>query len=326
MENIVLKKKSGQIEVMNLTSSIVKELSNDDSLHLCWGNCRETFCKHACSSECEKIAHRRKRPIDEYEDITDGFQVLDKNRRVIKFVVTGCRKYEPAGEKKLTLEEKEHIKDTKKSLRTLYFEASDIDEAYVTQYMGIVDGIITNVGGKMLPEKSIMDRIVRCKDAEQLLNRVIIYKAKNLVTNEELVTDEFVRLYGPEKVQEIANNKEMTIAEATQIIRDAKYILMQVLAERSRTNQSLTNIETSIHQNMEDLIETRSLISELSKKLHRLGRICSSLIKELELLEEAEKAYYAKVCQRKEQEAKEEKIISDLYKKGIEEKKIVKRK
>ena len=326
MENIVLKKKEGKVETMNLTKSITKELNNSDTIHLCWGTCRETFCKHASTSECIKIADRCKKTIDQYEDITDGFQVLDGNSNVLQFVVTGCRKYEPSGEKKLTFEEKEKIRSAKRSLRTLYFEATDVDEAYVTQYMGIIDGIITNVNGNILPEKSIMARIEKHKDAEQLLNRVIIYKAKQLVGNEELVTDQFIRLYGQEKVDEIINNKSMTIDEATQIIRDAKAILLKVLNERGRTNESLMNLEKTIHAKIEDLEETKSTIAELSKKAYKLSRICSKLKKELELIEEAEKAYYTKICERKEKEAREEKIINDLYEKGIQEKKIVKRK
>ena len=47
MENIVLKKKEGKIEVMNMSPSITNEMNSETTIHLCWGNCSEAFCKNA---------------------------------------------------------------------------------------------------------------------------------------------------------------------------------------------------------------------------------------------------------------------------------------
>lgn len=326
MENIVLKKKDGKVEVMNLTPSISKKLNNGE-VHLCWGSCHETFCKHACSSECSKVADKRKRTLEQYPFITDGFQIMDEDGRVEQFVVTGCSKYEPAGEKELTREEKQRINSAKRGLKTLYFEAADVDEASIKQYMEVVRGTITNINSNMLilPEKSIIDRVVRHKDAEQLLKEILIYKVKQLINCSKKLRNQFEVLYGSEKIEEILENKHLTVEEAHAILKDAKKILTDMMIEYHRTNNSLSNLEISKPYTQEDYNETKDIILRLAGKSYRMSTAISTIRSELDFVEKINKLYQTKANERMAKEEQEAKILKDLYDKGVKEKKIVKR-
>lgn len=57
--------------------------------HLCWQNCRK-----ASIASCPKVADRRKKPINKYEFIKDGYQVIDENMHLNKFIVTNCVYYD----------------------------------------------------------------------------------------------------------------------------------------------------------------------------------------------------------------------------------------
>ena len=55
--------------------------------HLCWNN-----CLNATPNNCPKIKNERKRTINNYEFITDGYQIINDDK-LIKFVVSKCKKY-----------------------------------------------------------------------------------------------------------------------------------------------------------------------------------------------------------------------------------------
>ena len=168
MENIVIKKVEGKIEWVTLTPEQVSKLSDGSMIHLCWGNCSKTMCKHAMPSECKKVADRKK-DIQNYDFITDGFQDLEDT-----LIVTKCNNYEPVGEKTLTVEQKRNIKQSGNSMITGYFGAENLEEAAKIHYMGIVDG--TYEGDTIFPERMIIEWISKDNDAEKMLTKVLAYK------------------------------------------------------------------------------------------------------------------------------------------------------
>lgn len=174
MKNMVLIKKEGQVSGMHITPSLMKKVNDHEELHLCWEN-----CKHSCVSQCSKIADRRKKSISEYEYINSGFQVFDENGRMTQFKVTDCNNYEKAEkQRKLTDVERKHIKTLKEDLKTAYFDAENMNDAHVKQYMQIIRGELTGVKGKILSEKAIIDKILTQPDAEALLEEFLEYKKK----------------------------------------------------------------------------------------------------------------------------------------------------
>ena len=171
MEDVILVKKEGQIVFSNIEPLVTKRVTNDKEIHLCWP------CKHARVDECRKVCNRNKRTIDEYEFITDGYQVFDKDGRLVKFVVSGCSNYEEEEkEKKLTAEDKKRIASLKQALKTAYFDADSVDDANVKQYFQMIRGELTGVHGKVLTENSIINKIIVRPDAEELLKEMLNYK------------------------------------------------------------------------------------------------------------------------------------------------------
>ena len=216
MENIVLKKKEGKIEVMNMSPSITNEMNSETTIHLCWGNCSEAFCKNADINKCPKVKDRRKKTLDKYEFITDGIQTLDDAGKVEHFIVTGCNKYEPVGEKKLTKEQAISAKEAKAGLMTYYFDAETLEEAQVSQYMQMIRGTLVNVEGKTLPAKTMVNKILQRSDAEALLKEVVEYLGRNPKANEEALR------YASKKLRELREARhekerehEMTIKVLT---------------------------------------------------------------------------------------------------------------
>lgn len=184
MENIVLKKKEGKLEVMNMSPAIENEINSKETVHLCWGNCSETFCKNADKSKCAKIKDRRKKTLDKYEFITDGVQTFDKNGNVINFIITGCNKYESAGKKEITKEQAISAKEAKAGLMTYYFDTGTLEEAQVSQYMQMIRGTLVNAEGKTLSAKTMVDKILQRSDAENLLKEVVEYLGCDPKSNE----------------------------------------------------------------------------------------------------------------------------------------------
>ena len=95
-KKIVLIKKNGEM-INNIEEVNIKALAQE---HLC------SNCAYSNPIACQKIAdifinkledeepmYRPKQPIGEYPEITDGYQILDENNIVQKFVVTGCKNY-----------------------------------------------------------------------------------------------------------------------------------------------------------------------------------------------------------------------------------------
>lgn len=57
--------------------------------HLCWNHCQNGY-PHKCS----KIKDREKKDIIQYPFIQDGYQIKDKEGKVLQFVITKCQNYQ----------------------------------------------------------------------------------------------------------------------------------------------------------------------------------------------------------------------------------------
>ena len=102
----------------------IDELYDRRQKHLCWEN-----CKNALPNHCEKISDYRKKHINDYDFILDGYQILDKNGEVDTFVVSKCSNYEFQKPKKLSSAEAKRIRKIKENIFMEYFEAESVEEA-----------------------------------------------------------------------------------------------------------------------------------------------------------------------------------------------------
>ena len=67
------------------TLYLTKDLND---IHLCWQNCVNATCDN-----CPKIRDIKKKNIEKYDFITDGYQIYDKKGELQIFTVTNCKKY-----------------------------------------------------------------------------------------------------------------------------------------------------------------------------------------------------------------------------------------
>lgn len=210
MEKIVLVKKDGKLEVMNMNDSIQDAL---DGVHLCWGDCPNNFCKNADINNCPKVNDRKKKTMDKYDFITEGVQVLDDKGDIDQFVVKSCEKYEPVGEKKITKEQRKSAREAKAGIMTYYFDAETLEEAQIKQYMQMIRGELRNVEGKTLDHATMITKILERDNAEELLKEVRNYLAgKRSVGNEVInyLNREIAKLETTRKEKE--NSYSMNIA------------------------------------------------------------------------------------------------------------------
>jgi hypothetical protein len=172
VKDMIMKKKDGQISFVNIDPSQSNKLSDGSVVHLCWGNCKEHIpvCKNASPSKCIKVAVRNKN-LEDYDFITDGIQTLDGT-----IVVRKCMNYEPAGERKLTKEERNRIKSAHRGMVTGFFGTDSVEEAAVVHYMSMVNGENTTSTDTILPEITIIDIISNMRNAEEMLFKVLEYK------------------------------------------------------------------------------------------------------------------------------------------------------
>lgn len=178
MEKIVLRKKEGKIEFINMDSSIEMVLDAKNKKHLCWGDCSETFCKNADTNRCPKVHDKEKKTIDKYGFITDGVQTLSENGQVDDFVVTGCNKYEPVGKKKVTKEQRRNARKAHAGMLTYYIGPETSQKAEVVQFMQIIRGERTPARGKTYTVSTMIKRLIDEPDAEILLEELLEHLKK----------------------------------------------------------------------------------------------------------------------------------------------------
>ncbi len=130
MKNILIKKVNGEIEEINLetTPDGKKEVKGKID-HLC------SKCDNCYAAKCLKVFDEVKQLISEYDFITDGLQLYDKNGEMKYFYVTECDDYieDRKRHKPSTPEEIERLRRIKESIKIAYFDAENIEEADQTQ-------------------------------------------------------------------------------------------------------------------------------------------------------------------------------------------------
>lgn len=124
MENYILEKKDGIVT----KKGYCKEKSSKDSKekHLC-----SMACKNAYANKCEKVFDIRKRKIGKYGFITDGYQVLNEDGDVEKFIVYSCDNYVKLATKSKNSQAEINAKIRKREeLRMAYYGANSIEASY----------------------------------------------------------------------------------------------------------------------------------------------------------------------------------------------------
>ena len=133
MKKIVLQKENGEVKEFNY-SELFEEVA---STHLCWN-----ACANATPSKCKKVHDEVKQNIDEYDFITDGFQILDENNEIDRFHVSGCSNYEKEPRKKpLTADKVLYYNNMKRNIAMLYYDADSAEAAEEIQRQQIAKGL-----------------------------------------------------------------------------------------------------------------------------------------------------------------------------------------
>ena len=120
MEEMILKKENGQTTIINPTKEELKKIKG--SCHMC-----SQSCINACANKCSKIADIKKKSINDYDYITDGYQIYDENDDTEALIVSKCSNYEKEIRSKKTAEQIKRLKELKESLY-IYFYDEDLDE------------------------------------------------------------------------------------------------------------------------------------------------------------------------------------------------------
>ena len=127
MEKTILRKENGEVRIIESTPEVEKNLI--EIKNPCFG------CRNGYVTKCPKMADEIKKPIGEYEYITDGYQVLDENGNTESLVIAKCSNFENdvVKPKAKTKEEIEKLKRKKESLLILYYGGENVQEALQTQ-------------------------------------------------------------------------------------------------------------------------------------------------------------------------------------------------
>lgn len=129
MNNVVLKKVEGNTELIDNSVLLAQEINHLKAVHKCWEN-----CKYAYANQCEKIFDQYKRTIDEYEFITDGWQIYDAEGMLDTFIITGCSQYKTGDSNKINFSDRDLLEKVYREVK--YGNGSDkmLDECYELQY------------------------------------------------------------------------------------------------------------------------------------------------------------------------------------------------
>lgn len=86
-KNTILIKKNGITNEFEKTKELKMNLSNDGRKHVCWQS-----CPYEKTRTCPKVKDEKKANIYDYDFITDGYQIFDKEGNLSIFVVTDCER------------------------------------------------------------------------------------------------------------------------------------------------------------------------------------------------------------------------------------------
>ena len=146
MEKVIVKN-NNEIKEYNLEKSDVREayrLMRENGNHLC------SNCDKCRADNCLKVFDEVKRPLSEYEFITEGMQIYNKNGDIQTFYITKCNDYVKDRErvKPSTLDEINALKRIHESIKIAYFDAETIDEANQVQFDLFRRGQLTPYSGE----------------------------------------------------------------------------------------------------------------------------------------------------------------------------------
>ena len=161
MKEVILEKKDGIVKNLEFDPEIINKYTNsraDDidpkkrsNVHLC------ISCQNCYVGKCIKVADRFKKPIDQYDFITEGVQHIRENGLSEEFIIIGCNNYKRDEERKLTSEEKRRAKKIRTALRLDYFNSNSMQEALLTQGRLIASGEIIPNGDISAEEVAIQN-------------------------------------------------------------------------------------------------------------------------------------------------------------------------
>ena len=127
MKPIIVKKENGEVTIVadeESTRSIITEIKNP---------CFE--CTNGYVTKCPKMADEVKKNISKYDFITDGYQIYNEDGEVDIFAISKCSNFvRQEKNKPTTKEEIARLRYLKESIKILYFDAVDIDEADKTHH------------------------------------------------------------------------------------------------------------------------------------------------------------------------------------------------
>lgn len=133
MKNIIIKIDNGEVSYKKTESAsadrkFVESVSQNK--HLCGD------CDNCSPAKCLKIFDEVKRVINDYEFVTHGYQIYDKNGIMEKLYISKCKDFIPSKVRRgaKTGEELRKLKRMKDNLKIMYFDAENIEEANQTQY------------------------------------------------------------------------------------------------------------------------------------------------------------------------------------------------
>ena len=124
MENMMLKKQNGKLEIKFIDVEILNEMTKKEC-HLC------ANCENCRANKCQKVADIDNKYIGKYDFISDGYQVYNGNGKISDFIVRECGNYEKEQERRKpqTKEELLNQNRLKASLKINYFNAESLEEA-----------------------------------------------------------------------------------------------------------------------------------------------------------------------------------------------------
>ena len=132
----IIKKENGEVRIIDADKELVRSIKV--------GYVNPCFtCKNGNTIDCPKVADENKH-IENYDFITDGYQINSIDGQLENLVVNKCSNYVLQEEKPkpTTKEEIVKLKKLKESLKILYFNAVDIEEANRTQNDLMMRGLL----------------------------------------------------------------------------------------------------------------------------------------------------------------------------------------
>ncbi len=127
MKNVMFIKENGIVTKTSYNEDAIKKIKENNS-----GKCFE--CKYAYASECPKVQDRGIKRISKYDFIEDCVYAFNEKGEQDLYI-TKCNKFEndEPRKKATTREEIEHLKYLKESIKILFYNSENIEEANRTQ-------------------------------------------------------------------------------------------------------------------------------------------------------------------------------------------------